>query len=58
MSQPVDFENLVERGLIASLFGKPKAGGVKGCSPTNLRKFRQLYRALPGIPRDTTDGVC
>ena len=33
------------RGLIASLSCKLKAREVKGCSPTNLRKFREFYLA-------------
>ncbi len=37
------------RGLIASLSYKLKAGEVKGCSPTNLRKFREFYLAYPQI---------
>ena len=37
------------RGLIASLSGKLKAGAVKGCSPTNLRKFREFYLAYSEI---------
>ncbi len=37
------------RGLITSLSGKLKAGDVKGCSPTNLRKFREFYLAYSEI---------
>ena len=37
------------RGLIASLSCKLIAGEVKGCSPTNLRKFREFYLAYPEI---------
>ncbi len=37
------------RGLIASLSGKLKAGEIKGCSPTNLRKFREFYLAYSEI---------
>ena len=37
------------RGLIASLSGKLKAGEVRGCSPTNLRKFREFYLAYAEI---------
>ena len=52
----VEFENggadrseLYGKALIARLFAKLKAGGVKGCSSTNLRKFRHFYRAYPEI---------
>ena len=37
------------RGLIISLSGKLKAGEVRGCSPTNLRKFREFYLAYAEI---------
>ena len=37
------------RGLIASLSGKLKAEEVKGCSLTNLRKFREFYLAYSEI---------
>ena len=37
------------RGLIASLSSKLKAGEIKGCSRTNLRKFREFYLAYPEI---------
>ena len=50
----VEFENggadrteLYGKALIARLSAKLKAGGVKGCSPTNLRKFRHFYLAYP-----------
>ena len=37
------------RGLITSLSSKLKAGEVRGCSPTNLRKFREFYLAYAEI---------
>ena len=37
------------RELIASLSSKLKTGEVKGCSPTNLRKFREFYLAYSEI---------
>ena len=52
----VEFENggadrteLYGKALIARLSAKLKAGGVKGCSQTNLRKFRHFYLAYPEI---------
>ena len=37
------------RGLITSLSSKLKAGEIRGCSPTNLRKFREFYLAYAEI---------
>ena len=52
----VEFENggadrseLYDKALIACLSAKLNAGGVKGCSPTNLRKSRHFYLAYPEI---------
>ena len=44
-----DRSELYGRKLIERLSGKLGASGLKGCSPTNLRKFRELYRAYPEI---------
>ena len=35
--------------LIARLSNKLKASGLKGCSPTNLCKFREFYQGYPEI---------
>ena len=52
----VEFENggadrseLYGKELIARLSNKLKAVGLKGCSPTNLRKFREFYQGYPEI---------
>ena len=52
----VKFENggadrgeLYGKQLIVRLSDKLKAAGLKGCSPTNLRKFREFYRSYPEI---------
>ena len=52
----VEFENggadrgeLYGKQLIVRLSDKLKAAGLKGCSPTNLRKFREFYRSYPEI---------
>ena len=52
----VEFENggadrseLYGKELIARLSNKLKASGLKGCSPTNLRKFREFYQGYPEI---------
>ena len=44
-----DRSELYGKALIARLSAKLNAGGVKGCSPTNLRKFRHFYLAYPEI---------
>ena len=44
-----DRSMLYGRKLIARLSDELKAGGLKGCSPTNLRKFREFYRAYREI---------
>ena len=44
-----DRSELYGRKLIERLSGKLGSSGLKGCSPTNLRKFRELYRAYPEI---------
>ena len=44
------------RRLIASLSGKLKAGEVRGCSPTNLRKFREFYRDKEEVRRLASEG--
>ena len=44
-----DRSTLYGKKLIARLSDELKAGGLKGCSPTNLRKFREFYRAYPEI---------
>ena len=44
-----DRSTLYGKNLIARLSDELKAGGLKGCSPTNLRKFREFYRAYPEI---------
>lgn len=38
-----DRRELYGKQLIAGPSGKLKAAGLKGCSPTNLRKFREFY---------------
>ena len=40
---------LYGKKLSERLSGKLGSSGLKGCSPTNLRKFRELYRAYPEI---------
>ena len=52
----MEFENggaerseLYGMALIERLSGKLRDSGLKGCSPTNLRKFREFYRAYPKI---------
>ena len=52
----VEFENggadrseLYGKQLIMRLSNKLQAAGLKGCSPTNLRKFREFYRSYPEI---------
>ena len=52
----VEFENggaerseLYGRALIERLSSRLRDSGLKGCSPTNLRKFRVFYRAYPEI---------
>ena len=40
---------LYGRRLIARLSDPLTSSGLKGCSPTNLRKFREFYRACPEI---------
>ena len=52
----VEFENggaerseLYGRALIERLSSRLRDSGLKGCSPTNLRKFREFYRAYPEI---------
>ena len=54
----VEFENggadrteLYGKALIARLSAKLKAGGVKGCSPTNLRKFATSTWPIPRLNR-------
>ena len=44
-----DRSKLYGKKLIERLSGKLGSSGLKGCSPTNLRKFRELYRAYPEI---------
>ena len=44
-----DRSELYGKKLIERLSGKLGSSGLKGCSPTNLRKFRELYRAYPEI---------
>ena len=66
-----DRSTLYGRKLIARLSDELKAGGLKGCSPTNLRKSREFYRAYreirqtasvesqaEGFAMDSTDSVC
>ena len=53
MSQPVDFENLVERGLIVSYPasrkpGESKAARLRTCGSS--ASFTELYLAYPEIP--------
>ena len=52
----MEFENggaerseLYGRALIERLSSRLRDGGLKGCSPTSLRKFREFYRAYPEI---------
>ena len=45
----VDRSRLYGKKLIVRLSDELKASGLKGCSPTNLRKFREFYRAYPEI---------
>ncbi len=45
----VDRSRLYGKKLIVRLSAELKASGLKGCSPTNLRKFREFYRAYPEI---------
>ena len=40
---------LYGRRLITHLSDPLTSSGLKGCSPTNLRKFRELYHACPEI---------
>ena len=40
---------LYGRRLIARLSDPLTSSGLKGCSPTNLRKFREFYQACPEI---------
>ena len=44
-----DRSKLYGRKLIERLADGLKASGTRGCSPTNLRKFREFYRAYPEI---------
>lgn len=44
-------QTLYGKELIAQLAARLKANGIKGCSPTNLWKCRELYEAYPGIPQ-------
>ncbi len=44
-----DRSELYGKELIARLSNKLKASGLKGCSPTNLRKFREFYQGYPEI---------
>ena len=45
----VDRSELYGKRLITRLSNRLKSGKIKGCSPTNLRKFRQFYLAYPEI---------
>jgi hypothetical protein len=52
----VEFENggaersaLYGKKLISQLSARLRQGGIKGVSPTNLRKFREFYLAYPEI---------
>ena len=45
----IDRSKLYGKKLIVRLSDELKASGLKGCSPTNLRKFREFYRAYPEI---------
>ena len=45
----VDRSTLYGKKLIERLANELTASGLKGCSPTNLRKFREFYRAYPEI---------
>ena len=44
-----DRSTLYGEKLIERLANELKTSGLKGCSPTNLRKFREFYRAYPEI---------
>ena len=44
-----DRSELYGKKLIERLSGKLGSSGLKGCSPANLRKLRELYRAYPEI---------
>ena len=44
-----DRSRLYGKRLMARLSDELKSRGLKGCSPTNLRKFREFYRAYPDI---------
>ncbi len=44
-----DRSTLYGEKLIERLANELTASGLKGCSPTNLRKFREFYRAYPEI---------
>lgn len=44
-----DRSRLYGKKLIERLANELKASGLRGCSPTNLRKFREFYRAYPEI---------
>ena len=44
-----DRSKLYGRKLIERLADGLKASGIRGCSPTNLRKLREFYRAYPEI---------
>ena len=45
----IDRSKLYGKKLIVRLSDELKASGLKGCSPTNLRKFREFYHAYPEI---------
>lgn len=45
----VDRSTLYGKKLIERLANELTASGLKSCSPTNLRKFREFYRAYPEI---------
>ena len=42
-----DRSRLYGKKLIDRLANELKVSGLRGCSPTNLRKFREFYRAHP-----------
>ena len=44
-----DRSRLYGKKLIERLANELKASELRGCSPTNLRKFREFYRAYPEI---------
>jgi hypothetical protein len=53
----VEFENagadraqLYGKSLLQNLSGVLSRHGIKGISPTNLRKFRQFYQSFPTTP--------